>query len=166
MSTNLEFITSASGTETLSLEVQNCFSDKYDVYFGIVGGTGTTTSAQINLRLIDSTGTIITQSEYDCASYQLKSYAAPHDQLLYPNRTQFDIMSYTREPFSGMTFYIYNPYNSSSYTFVTAQSSGNYAGQLIAMKFIGMHKVAEQITGLNVVPNANINPTVKIFGVR
>ena len=165
MATNLEFITSASGTSTTSLEVQNCFSDKYDVYFGRVGGSSSTTNSQINLRLIDNTGTVISNAEYDSAGLQMKAYAA-FDELRYLNQTQWQINTYSREPFGGFTFYIFNPYDSSSYTFMTSQSSGNYALSHIGTKLIGVHKVAEQITGLNVVPNASINPTVSIYGVK
>ena len=68
--------------------------------------------------------------------------------------------------------YIYNPYDSSSYTFTTLQNATHYIASstptLISRKYIGVHKVAEQITGINIfTANPTItNATINVYGVK
>ena len=70
---------------------------------------------------------------------------------------------------SGAILYVYNPYNSSSYTFLQWQSSGNITGVLAGMKGIAVHKVAETIRGINLFDMNGSRPfdgTVSVYGVK
>ena len=173
MAGNLEFIKSASGTSVSSLDVTDCFSAKYDVYQILLSdldfdGTG---NKAIGMRFLDSVGTVITASEYDSAVLFLESSIA-FSQSRYTNITSFGYgLGYTSSNDTGnigCTVTIYNPYNSSSYTFFNQQSIG-YTTSAIGTKEIGVHKSAEQITGVNIYVNGAGNfsrLTVKVFGVK
>ena len=54
---------------------------------------------------------------------------------------------------TGTSMYVYNPYDSSSYTFLMWQnSSGSSGTKMYGYKGISVHKSAEQITGFNFLP--------------
>ena len=172
MATNLQFIKSASGSSVSSLSVTDCFNANYDVYKISISKIDKSVIGQTRFRFIDSGGSVISDSEYDCAFLYLLSYAS-FTETRNTNGTYLDL-SYSSTALAdgvGITSYIFNPYNSSSYTFSTAQSSGLYdvgGGGLVGIKQIGVHKVAEQITGINLIPNSGNfdNITVNVYGVK
>ena len=157
MAGSLEFIKSASGTSGSSLSVTDCFSADYDVYAFFIVKQDTTADGDTHLRFIDSGGSVITASEYDTAQLSLGSYGtfgqgrATHADRIY-NVHQGQAVSAEN---GGSINYIYNPNDSSTYTFHQTSSAGavNSSG-LVGNKGIGVHKVAEQITGFNLFPNS------------
>tara|TARA_Y100000004_G_scaffold188726_1_gene243296 strand:+ start:425 stop:937 length:513 start_codon:yes stop_codon:yes gene_type:complete len=170
MATNLEFIKSASGSGVSSLSVTNCFSDKYDVYkitFDIDSSTAAS-ALDFGLRLIDSGGSVITASEYDRANYNLRP-GSSFGEFKSTNTDKFH--SHTQLSSSGNSAggisYLFNPYDSSSYTFHKAQTFFDNNGSLLGKKIIGVHKVAEQITGINYfLPSDSFTGTINVFGVK
>ena len=170
MATNLEFIKSASGTAS-TLDVTDLFSDRYDVY-KIVIPTFSRTTANWNLemRLLNSSGTPIT-TLYDNAGLIMVSYGA-FGEHRNPNNDCFDVIGYnTTDVGFGAVMYIYNPYDSSSYTFLQQQSLGWVNGSgLAGYKVIGVHKSAQQITGVQfgIYQSAGImnNIEVSVYGVK
>ena len=76
MATNLQFIKSASGSSVTSLEVTNCFSANYDVYAFAITKVDATSDGNMDLRFIDSGGSVISGAEYDYANFQLLSYSS------------------------------------------------------------------------------------------
>ena len=176
MATNLEFIKSVTISSATNLDVTNVFSDKYDVYkvvlsqayldsTGSVGG-----KRQQDLRFFDSGGTIISASEYDYAELDIRSEASFVEvrntgQTLIETLIQID-----NSPKSGGgIFYIYNPYDSSSYTFITFQSAGQTdTPNLRGYKGIAVHKSAEQLSGFRLfnASAVNWNGQVSVYGVK
>ena len=171
MATNLEFIKSASGTSVSSLSVTDCFSDKYDVYkitydlnndsYNIIG----------NLRFLDSVGTLINQAEYDYSALNLAA-ATSFAERRATAQTEIQRLttSYTNYDSAGF-LYVYNPYDSSSYTFATFENmalanTGSVTGY--GVKGIGVHKSAEQISGINIFPSSgNWNSIeISVYGVK
>jgi hypothetical protein len=49
---------------------------------------------------------------------------------------------------ANLGFYVFNPYDSSSYTFTKSQMAGKNSGDFYGNKGIGVHKSAETIRGL------------------
>ena len=169
MATNLQFIKSASGTNVSSLSVTDCFSDKYDVYQLTVTKSDTSATGWQKINFIDSGG-IDTTANYDYANLQLLTYAA-FGENRYTNQTNFPLVWYQDEnltDFGGFTAYVFNPYDSSSYTFFQSQSMGIISTNAVGAKNIGVHKVAEQITGIAFTPPSGTYDflEVKIFGVK
>ena len=76
MATNLEFIQEFEVTGTVqSLDCDNIFSDKYDVYYLTVAlkESSAGNDQWIRMRLIDNSGSVITASEYAYAQLNLIS---------------------------------------------------------------------------------------------
>jgi hypothetical protein len=172
MATNLEFIKSASGTSVSSLSVTDCFSDKYDVYqifISKLNGLQASGGRVVQMRFIDNLGSVISASEYDYATMNMRSYDV-FEQFRATNATDFlyTIRYETADTEGGVSMNIYNPNDSSSYTFANWQSAGTgTSDRLLGYKSIGVHKSAEQITGVYFFPNADtFDLTVKVFGVK
>ena len=171
MAGSLEFIKSASGTSVSSLSVTDCFSAKYDVYAFFIVKQDTTADVDTHLRFIDSGGSVISNLEYDTALLGLLSYAgftegrATNADRIY-NIQRGETVSAEN---GGSIHYIFNPYDSSSYTFHQTSGAGAVGSSgLIGNKGIGVHKVAEQITGFNLFPNSGSYDylEVSVYGVK
>jgi hypothetical protein len=170
MATNLEFIKSASGSGVSSLDVTDCFSDKYDVYYVSIADIDYSTSAAGKFRYLDSGGTVIDQAEYDFCYLQLRAYAA-FQEIRGTGQTSIfygdDTTGGTAET-GGTSMYIFNPYDSSSYTFYSSQHSNTTSNNGIGAKIIGVHKSTEQLSGIRFLPSAGTydNITANIYGVK
>ena len=172
MATNLEFIKSVSSSASVtSVDITNCFSDKYDVYmlsFADVDLDGAG-DENIDIRLLDSGGSAISASEYDYAVLVLR-YSSAFTETRATGQAQFTFgagyVTASNIGAGGLIAYFYNPYDSSSYTFTQHQQS-NSAGHS-GQKYIGVHKSAEQITGLQIrVDSGTIERlSASIYGVK
>ena len=113
-----------------------------------IAGAG---AENIDIRLLDSSGSSISASEYDSANLVLR-YGSSFTELRETSATQFTYgAGYVIDSnvgSGGLIAYIYNPYDSSSYTFLQHQqaNSTGHSGQ----KYIGVHKSAEQISGIQI----------------
>ena len=175
MATNLEFITALSSTGTASVDITNIFSDKYDVYciksttFEIVG----TSSQNLYRRLLDSTGTVISATEYASAILEGRAWDSSMLESRSTSQNYMGVGGYINDDSTegtGFVQYIYNPYNSSSYTFSQTQSSSwnnNASRGLVMRKSITVHKNAEQITGIRFyVAGGTFSFEASVFGVK
>jgi hypothetical protein len=170
---NLQFIKSVSLTSSAStLSVTNCFSEIYDVYMlTITSFDQATDNTYLNMRLIDSSGSVITDSEYDFAELQMATYAAYEDNKNENQTVMMDRLNFNRNEGTGVgiIIHIFNPFDSSSYTSAKFKSSGvSDATQAIGFRGVGMHKVTEQITGVNFfMDTGNIDSaTVNVYGIK
>ena len=172
MATNLEFIKSVSSSASVtSVDITDCFSANYDVYMLSfadldINGAG---AENIDIRLLDSGGSAISASEYDYAVLVLR-YGSAFTETRATGQAQFTYgAGYVDAVIvgaGGLIAYFYNPYDSSSYTFTQHQQSNTsgHSGQ----KYIGVHKSAEQITGLQIrVDSGTIDRfSASIYGVK
>ena len=172
MATSLQFIKSVSSSASVtSVDITNCFSDKYDVYMLTfadidINGAG---AENIDIRLLDSGGSSISASEYDYAGLVLR-YGSSFSEVRDTSASQFlygaGYVDAVTVGAGGLIAYIYNPFDSSSYTFLQHQqaNTASHSGQ----KYIGVHKSAEQITGLQIrVDSGTIDRfSASIYGVK
>jgi len=167
---NLEFIKSTTGSSVTSLDVTDCFSAKYDVYQINLVQFDRATAGGAGIRLLDSGGTVITANEYDFAYLNMRSYMSSAEARTV-NTSDIEILAYSQttalDTTTGTVWNVFNPYDSSSYTFTKGQSSVMVDGYGVASyKAIGVHKSAEQITGFQIYTNAvSFNATVKVYGL-
>tara|TARA_R100000329_G_scaffold122324_1_gene100897 strand:+ start:1030 stop:1551 length:522 start_codon:yes stop_codon:yes gene_type:complete len=173
MATNLEFIKSASGSSVSLLDVTDCFSADFDVYyFAVTKMKRASASNFIYIRFLDSGGTVIDQAEYDYAAQEIRPYTT-FLEVRATGQTLISQIAYgssNTEDMGGISMYVYNPYDSSSYTFTQSQSSSfvNANGGW-GNKTIGVHKNAEQISGVRFVAAGSVNLDtieVSVFGVK
>ena len=167
MSTNLQFIKSASATSVDSLQITDCFSADYDVY-KVVIDSDNASNADMYTRVINNSGTVIsTGTKYDFANLEMNSASGFSD---YKNTgvNQFEGIGFTSTTGNSTVAYFFNPYNSSSYTFAISQTSSMYTTDLRGGKSIGVYKNADTITGLEIRDNstdyAYIN--ISVYGVK
>tara|TARA_Y100000114_G_C11683364_1_gene289727 strand:+ start:110 stop:631 length:522 start_codon:yes stop_codon:yes gene_type:complete len=173
MATNLQFIKSASGSDVASVSVTDCFSANYDVYMVSITKFDYISSSNAGgMRFIDSGGSVISDSEYDHADLQLRMYAS-FQELRSTGGTSMlvgiDSAGGQGENTTGFTAFIYNPFDSSSFTFTNFQNTDFTSGSGgIGYKGIGVHKSAEQITGVNFFNRGtgNISATINVYGVK
>jgi len=167
---NLEFIKSASGTSVSSLSVTDCFSADYDVYQVNISKVDTTNTTWVSWSYLDSGGSEITSAIYDEAVLEMLSYAAYVESANTGLNNHLRAMRGTANStdLGGLTITIFNPYNSSSYTFSTVQSSGFVSGSgLFGAKGIYVLKQAATHTGIKVSTQLGTldNITVKVYGL-
>jgi len=170
MAGSLEFIKSASGSGVSSLSVTDCFSDKYDVYMVSITKLDLSVQNYIEARVIDSGG-VDSTSNYDFASLELvanTSFAEKRNTGQTGWATSISYQNTGADDGVGITMYVFNPYDSSSFTFVKSHSSAYYSGGGLGYQMIGVHKVAEQITGINFFPRSGTldNMTINVYGVK
>ena len=173
MATNLQFIHKETiSSSTSSVSIDNVFSTNYDVYKITISGVSTvgTSGTFLAIRFIDNSGSLITGNEYDWADLEMRSDTAYSDD----NDTGVSFMRMNgvtdQSPESqGANVNIYNPYDSSSYTFINGQSSG-ITSNLRGGKNIGVHKVAETIRGFAVIETNGSRPfdsgNICVYGVK
>jgi len=157
---NLEFIKSVEVTSsTSSVDVTNCFSANYDVYkittndFSTVG----TDQTALDFRFLDSGGSVVSASNYDYAYLRMLANTT-FAEVRNTNQTFMDnffgVPDQNPEGASSIT-YVFNPFSSSSYSFVTNQlvfSNGNvnkghkYIGVLKQTATMSGFRLFEQIT--------------------
>ena len=169
MATNLQFIKSASGSGLSSLSITDCFSSKYDVYNVNLIMDGSTTNKDIRLQYIYSGGTD-TSANYVTAALFIGSYTG-FIELRYSGQSSHLVTGYNYDGGTGINYTIFNPNDSSSYTFLKSQSSGAYnssGAKLVGTKAIGVHQVTQANTGINIVPSTSTleNIKVSVYGVK
>jgi len=150
MAGSLEFInetTVTSGVATVS--ATDVFSANYDVYKITLEGFYASTIDYFYLRLINSLGSVISTS-YDVASLEMISNASFNERkgtnftAMFPS-TNF-LPNSEAENYNGV-FYITNPYDSLSYSFMLGQSSQAEYSAMYGNKYIGVLKQTSSITG-------------------
>ena len=174
MSTNLHFIKSATGDNVASVSVEDCFSDAYDVYMiTITKWKYVGTSNAGGVRFIDSSGSIISDSEYNHADLQLRNYAGFQElkseggtSILTGQDSSNQNASYLAD---GFRAFVFNPQDSSRFTFISFQDSSAYDGSnILGYRGIGVHKNAEVISGVSFFNRGtgNISATINVYGVQ
>jgi len=172
MATNLEFIKSASGTSVSSLSVTDCFSADYDVYYITLTDLDQSASGvATEVRYLDSGGSQISTANYDTAQLVMRSSSA-FAEGRFTNDTEQKGISYqvtTTSGGIGVSMYVFNPFDSSSYTFSTTQTSFIYSGNLEGYKSIQTLKSAQSVTGIsfnNVSPHTFDSIKANVYGVK
>ena len=169
MATNLEFIkseTASGGVNTI--DMADCFSAKYDVYELFIPKIDLSSNAYLNFRFLKaSDGTADSTSNYDSAGLMFSPSGA-FGENRYTNSTNlsnvFGLIN-TGSYNTGGKLTIYNPFSSSSYTFVAGHTV-NWYTNLGGSKNIGVHKVAQSNSGIQI-QLSNIDfVEASIYGVK
>ena len=168
MAGNLEFIKSeTSGSAVSSFSVDNIFSADYDVYMLNLNLKGSGSALEnITSRLLDSSGSAVSTSTYDTANLDLNpSSTFGQNRYVNVNAFQLVLISQTDKGNSAI-MYVYNPFDSSSYTFTQIQS-GNYTSSFLGRKAIGVEKTAQSNRGIQFLTGGTMNTLeVNVYGVK
>ena len=169
---SLELIESQTiSASTSAIDFDNVFSNKYDVYKITTANISTvgSTNTDVDMRLLDSTGTVIDQSEYHYAEQILRTNSA------YGTRTSTSATSLSQffggtdnHPESmGAVCYVFNPFDSSSYTFFTSQVSYAVASVKRGFKSVGLHESTESCRGFRIFTSQIFDEgVISVYGVK
>ena len=148
---NLRLINETEITSTVtSVNVEDVFTADFDVYKIVCTIKESAAGQQqyARLRFINSSGSVITSSNYDYAQHkvlaggtEVENRSTTADNLLYFGNP------FTEDTGGTSTIYVFNPYSSSEYSFVMGQGSYTSSGSLQVVKGIGVYHQAETVTG-------------------
>jgi hypothetical protein len=155
---------------TANVDVTDCFNDKFDVYkITFSDATSSFDGSSNNVRFINSSGSVISSSNYDFAYLRLRADSSynelqgtSQDKLLEAG----GILPNTEGV--GTVLYVFNPFSSSNFTFVIMQMSSMSGTQDRNYKYIGLLKDTSSITGIRFI-NADGNTTsakISVYGVK
>lgn len=157
---------------TSSVNVTDVFSADFDIYKIVANNFSTvgTTATALDLRFINASGSVIIASKYDYSYLNMKgetTFAEVEDT----NATFIDnflVVDQSPEGSSSVS-YIFNPFSSSSYSFVINQSSRADAGNFRSQKYIAVLTQTASMTGFQLF-ETNTRPfdegVIRTYGLR
>tara|TARA_B100000427_G_scaffold218192_1_gene182238 strand:+ start:225 stop:758 length:534 start_codon:yes stop_codon:yes gene_type:complete len=172
---NLRLINETEITSSQSsTSVTDVFSSDFDIYKITLQDISTvgTTDVDINARFINSGGSVDTTGTYNYAVLQLKSYSSfTENRGTTYNRIDRITFSDQSPEAQGSVMYVYNPFSSSSYTFINWQSSlSRDDGYGEGFKGIGGLLELSSITGIQFYDYHNTRPydsgIIRTYGLR
>lgn len=170
----LEFIKSNEITTTsATLDVTDCFTSDYDVYKIIFSEISTSTafSETYAIRFLDTSDTQI-NANYEYAVWEQRASttnlervgASSQSGLLYLLRTYQDPKG------GGASMSVYNPTNTSKYTFAHWESAGQVNNNLNGnSQGVGVLKDTQEVTGIRLYGNGGgsmDDAKISVFGVK
>ena len=149
---NLRLINESTATSgTTTVNITDVFNSDYDIYKVTLEGFYASGIDYFYLRLINSSGSVISAANYDLASLEMKSNAS----FVKRNATNYSAMvpstnflpDSEAESYNGV-FYFFNTASTSSYSFMIGQSSQMEYGNNYVNKYIGVLKQSASMTGI------------------
>ena len=153
---NLRLINQTTTTVTNLINITDVFSADYDIYKIVISGLNQDTNVgnEINgIRFINSSGSLISASDYDYAVYEMRSGAgfvgnksASASAIFMGQRAD-----QVGDGSNNTVFYVFNPFSSTSYTFTLSQSTSfDGAESNVNGKGIGVLHQTNSITGFQI----------------
>lgn len=159
-----------------SFIIQDCFTEDFDIYKISVTDLMTSSYCRLNLRFVNSAGSVISTGSYafSVAAEDTGSTGdirGNSDTNGFLNFFGYGLTS-SGQNSQGSDAWIFNPYQSDTYTYGVSQSSSN-GSNLTFGKSIGGFKVKTRITGIQI--NQQVisgssptidSGTVSVYGLR
>ncbi len=167
---NLRLINETTASSVASVSMTDVFSADFDIYYLSMTTNDLSTATDNNYRFINSSGSIISASSYDYASLFMPMYSGFTEGRATNGSSALGVSfgNNGTEGF-GLSMYIYNPFNSSSYSYAQVQSVFRYpAGGNQSYKSISVLKSATSCTGINFFPSSGTydNINLRVYGLR
>jgi len=167
---NLRLINETSASSVASISVNDIFTSDFDIYKVVINNLDIATANYMRLRFVNSSGSVISASNYDYAFLSMTANTtfaegrSTNNVFISINESQG---SGTADG-TGLVFYVFNPFSSSSYTFVLNQSSTFTGTYNRNTKGIAVLKQTASMTGINMFSaSGNIDDiTIKTYGLR
>ena len=167
---NLRLLNETTGTSVYTISVTDVFTSNFDIY-KIVLYSSSASEKEDHLRFINSSGSVISSSNYDYAQLFHRSYSS-FSQVRDTSDTKLRLITGSEDNFGGnAVIYVFNPTSSSSYTFMIAQSNGfNSAsgGGSDGVKYIGVLKNTSIMKGFGFRRASGTYDSLKVrtYGLR
>ena len=169
----VRLVKNVSATNVTSVSVTDCFSADFDIYKLVVkNATSDGDFEEMSMRLINSSGSIDTASNYQYAFRELRSSttfgegkSTSSSSIIRTMRTGSGATSS-----GGNVVYFYRPFDSSAYTGISYEVGAYSSGtpQFGGQKGFSVHTVASSITGFQYFVGSNqiTNIDIDVYGVR
>ena len=164
---NLRLINETIASSVASLSITDIFSADFDIYKLNIYSDGFSGNSALDVRYINSSGSIVTASEYDYARQLLKA-----DTTFSEDRSTNQNKYYTGELSDnglGQVLYLFNPYSSSSYTFSLFENQSMSSTNGRGGKGIAVLTQTNSITGIHLYSDNSgtiTNLKVRTYGLR
>ena len=149
MATNLQFIKSETATSgTTTLNITDCFSANYDEYAINFNKFYASGIDYFYFRFIDSSGSVISTSNYTSAGFELKSnttFVERHGTFDNLWQNQHFLPNSEAESYSGV-LYIFNPFTTND-TYMLGQSTLFEYGHNYNGKYSSFFDLTTSFTG-------------------
>ena len=163
--------TVASGVSTVN--ITDVFNSDYDIYKIVSTANILNADKDIYIRYISENGTVITASNYDTATLTMRTHSTFSDTPSTRENIDYGgLFNLTTGDEGGAAVeYVFNPTNTSTYTFGTNQSQGMYGTTGgYGTKGIRVLKQTTSITGIHLYNGESSDNfgggTVRIYGLR
>tara|TARA_A100000172_G_scaffold64849_1_gene44324 strand:- start:223 stop:738 length:516 start_codon:yes stop_codon:yes gene_type:complete len=166
---NLRLLNETTASSVASLSITDLFSADFNIYKIVLNDLQISTGTWVEWNYINSSGSILTSSEYDEAVLELQ------DDTSYVESRSTNQSRHIRglrggsdaSNLGGLVMYIFNPFSSSSYTFALTQSMG-YISKGFGSKGIFVFTDTSSVTGINFNLDGQTfnNLTVRTYGLR
>ena len=158
------------------VSITNVFTSDFDIYKVVVSNcdyeNADTSVIDLRPRFINSSGSTITSSNYDSARLTMKAETTYDNDRFTNLGYMYGSALFGNYDNAGAVLYIFNPSNSSSYTFMLGQGVGGYdtaSNRFRASKTIGVLKQSNSITGINFVSSSgslNFKCDIRTYGLK
>ena len=154
-----------------SVNVTDVFSGDFDIY-KITSDLFFNSQTWVQLRFINSSGSVISASNYDNAAL-LADSSASFSENRGTNESSTQHLSFTGESIAesgGLVAYVFNPYSSSSYSFLLSQGSVYRTDNAdnLNTKNISVLKQTASMSGFQILPLSGTidGATIRTYGLR
>ena len=171
---NLRFLNETTvGSSVSTVDVTDVFTSDFDVYKIVVPQmvTNGTASTDVAIRFINSSGSVITVSEYDFANQAVRHYTAFGEEK-GTNGTYIQKLGQADQEPEGTSFvcYVFYPTDSTSYTFVAWEDSYSFGSGAGGGAGIGVYTTKDKITGFRLHAISQTRPfstsKIRTYGIR
>ena len=168
---NLRLINETEITSSVSsVDVTDVFSADFDIYQITVSTWANTSTQNVRFQFINSSGSVVTASNYDKATLELLSWTTFGEQRGTNQNNIGEIFYSSSSSDTGnATIFVFNPYSSSTYSFLLSQGAGVFTGLgNINEKTIGVLKQTASMTGFRLFPQSNSVSSgfIRTYGLR
>jgi len=163
---NLRLINETNASSVSSLTVDNIFSADFDIYKMIIDNDNAGNNV-MKMRLVNSSGSIISSANYDYANLELNA-SASFGEDKNTNMTEYRGLYEALEGNSAVV-YFFNPFSSSSYTFRLHQAQSFYTTNYPrGGKGIAVLKQTSSITGIQIYQTGSAFSylNIRTYGLR
>tara|TARA_R100001163_G_scaffold28366_1_gene22789 strand:- start:2228 stop:2743 length:516 start_codon:yes stop_codon:yes gene_type:complete len=168
MSSSLRLINETTVSSTVSsVNIENVFSADFDIYIITYGNaTSDVNSIDIQLRYINSSGSVISTSNYDQAWLRMRQSGFNENRLTGESKIFFGQLAGS---LGGTAWgYVFNPYKSTCYTWHQFQGSGFSGSEDRAFRGVAVQKEYTTNTGFQLYAGSDniTTATIRTFGMR
>ena len=168
---NLRYIKEVNGLGATTLSITDVFNADFDIYkivYFCVNDSGTPQG--VSMRLINSSGSVITSSKYNRAIHQLNTNVNFTTNKTADGNNFIDLFGNVRVVPEGANgvMYIFNPFSSSEFTQIIQEGWMNWSGSRAGTKSMGVLEENTSVTGFQAfLPSTNLTTAtnIKIYGL-